>query len=170
MSVSTLILKEFSKIQRNSENLGYSVELIEGNIEKWEIRILPTLFGKEFQNEFAKFKTDKYEKDYIQARLYFPPDYPKSSVFFHFYYPRIKAHITSNGTLCITRMSQTDWNPNEKLSELILAFIQHADPSTAHIDINSDIPYSLAGALNDHQNATRNNNVVPLSWVHTLNK
>jgi hypothetical protein len=87
MSGKTIILKEFKEIQHESDNLGYSVEMIDGNIEIWEIRIFPKLFGKEFQQEFEQFKATKSEKNYIEARLYFPPDYPKSAVFFTFLSP-----------------------------------------------------------------------------------
>jgi hypothetical protein len=65
-------------------------------------------------------------------------------------------------------MSETDWNPNEKLSELILAFIEHSNPLTAHINTSCDIPYSLAGALTDHLSATKNNGVKSLSWLQNL--
>jgi hypothetical protein len=145
--------------ERQNEFVGFEIVVCD-NIFEWEIRFRPDemadtiLVNAGFLADYEKFKTQT-KRNYLEGRLYFPQDYPRSSVFFRFVYPRLSgAHLCVGGCPCAI-YTDPAWKPPLDIFTIIPSCFEHAlkdeNVRPTRIDLNCPTPYPLEQAVKDRQ-------------------
>jgi len=109
------------KITKDAEakgELSFSVELIDDDLYKWEIK----LFEFDKDSQFAK-QLEQYNKkhgvNYVTLRFYFPGDYPLKAPLVHIVTPKLVGSYIFGGGLCMSILMQ-GWAPGIVPESLVL--------------------------------------------------
>ena len=124
---SKRLMKEFAKLQKNSQNSQYQSEVIfkcqlkeEEQLNVWNVLLDRENIPK--QNILYKQLVER-NIDNIKMELTFTPKYPYEPPFVRIVYPRFAyrtGHITLGGSICMIILTAQGWSPILNVEKLLL--------------------------------------------------
>jgi len=142
--------KELQKVLTDeSTKEGFSVELVDDNIFKWNI----ILFNFDENTQIKKDLDVFHEitgRMGVLLEIVFPFHYPSSPPFIRVVYPRFHqytGHITIGGSLCVKDLTNSGWNPKNELLPFIVMIRNLLLEGSALIDMENLIDYTETEAV-----------------------
>eukprot|EP01119_Soliformovum_irregulare_P014824 TRINITY_DN4090_c0_g1_i1.p1 TRINITY_DN4090_c0_g1~~TRINITY_DN4090_c0_g1_i1.p1 ORF type:complete len:161 (-),score=48.49 TRINITY_DN4090_c0_g1_i1:31-513(-) len=86
--------------------LAFSVELIDDDLYRWEIKLHELDPTSQLAKQLAKYAQKHHIPPVITLRFYFPDDYPMSAPMVHIVTPKLVGNYIFSGGLCMNILMQ----------------------------------------------------------------
>lgn len=164
------LIKDLMAMQKSDpKELGFSTEPRDNDIFNWEIH----LFGFEkkapIYDDMIEYKKIT-NRDYVEMRVTFPPDYPMHPPFVRVVQPRFVFHtgrVTVGGSLCTDVLTLESWNPMYDIQSLLINIFSEILDAKPRIDFDNLTPYSLENATLAYRRVARDHGWKTSTWLPT---
>jgi len=115
------IMSELKHIMKSDpEKNGYSVEPIDDNIYKWEVKF----FNFDIKTDELAQDMKKYKIKHITLNIVFPPSYPFYPPYIRIIKPRFvyrTGNVTIGGSICMEVLTTKGWSPANSIEAILVS-------------------------------------------------
>jgi len=127
------ILSEFKQITKSDpEKNGYSVEPIDDNMYKWELKLFNFDKTDPLAQDMAHLKIKQ-----ILLHIVFPSSYPFYPPYIRVIKPRFQfrtGHVTIGGSICMEILTNSGWSPATSIESIIVSIRAQLVAGGARLD------------------------------------
>jgi len=150
-------------LKTDSAKDGFSIELIDDNLFKWNIYLFNFDENTQIKEDLQIFK-EATGKDKVLLEVTFPFHYPAGPPFIRVVYPRFHqytGHITIGGSVCIKDLTSSGWNSKYELFPFIIMMRNLLLEGGALIDMDNLSEYTEQEASEAFNRVARQHGWIP---------
>jgi len=150
-------------LKTDSGKDGFSIELIDDNMFKWNIYLFNFDEKAQIKDDLDLYK-EATGKDKVLLEVTFPFHYPAGPPFIRVVYPRFHqytGHITIGGSVCIKDLTSSGWNSKYELFPFIIMIRNLLLEGGALIDMDNLSEYTEQEASEAFNRVARQHGWIP---------